>query len=180
VVGWIGTPTTAGYLRAIVPVLAQACRARPFQLRVAGAGLPIAIDGMDVDNAAWTLQDEVALFSVCDIGVYPLPDDEWAKGKCGFKAIQFMACGVPVVASAVGVNREIIEDGVNGFLAASEREWVEKLTLLAGDATLRKQLGEAARQTIFDRYSLHVNAPRMAAALRAALDTSRGRRDTAA
>ena len=81
----------------------------------------------------WSLAREVELFNTCDVGVYPLADDEWSKGKCGFKAIEFMACGVPVVAAAVGVNREIIQDGVNGFLASTDDEWVEKLGRLLAD-----------------------------------------------
>jgi len=96
-------------------------RARhPLLFRVSGAGTPVDIAGVPVDNQSWSLDREVELFNTCDVGVYPLADDEWSKGKCGFKAIQFMACGVPVVAAAVGVNREIIQDGVNGFLASTD------------------------------------------------------------
>jgi glycosyltransferase involved in cell wall biosynthesis len=156
-------------------VLADLHRVRPFELRVAGAGRPLAFDGVSVANTSWTLDGEVSLFNTCDIGVYPLPDDEWTQGKCGFKAIQFMSCGVPVVAAPVGVNREIIEDGVNGFLAATPREWIEKLTRLADDESLRRRLGQAGRRTIEERYSLNVNAPKMAQALRDAL-ASGGRR----
>ena len=170
VVGWIGTPTTAPYLQRLGPVFARVQGERPFQLRVAGAGRKLSFSGVEVANVDWSLPDEVALFNTCDIGVYPLSDDEWTKGKCGFKAIQFMACGVPVVAAAVGVNMEIVQDGVNGFLASSEDEWVEKLTRLASDPALRKRMGEAGRQTILERYSLDINAPRMAAVLRAALE----------
>jgi glycosyltransferase involved in cell wall biosynthesis len=101
------------------------------------------------------------------VGVYPLTDDDWARGKCGFKAIQCMACGVPVVASAVGVNREIIDDGVNSFLAATPQEWVEKLGRLLGDASLRTRMAVAGRRTIEERYSLRVTAPRLAAVLAA-------------
>lgn len=180
VVGWICTPTTARYLDAIAPALARVQRQRPYQLRVAGAGRPFSCEGVTVANVPWELRNEVSLFNTCDIGVYPMPDDEWTKGKCGFKAIQFMACGVPVVASAVGVNPEIIQDGVNGFLASTEDEWAEKLTRLAEDPSLRQRMGEAGRQTIHDRYSLHLSAPRMADVLRAALDGSGRRRETAA
>lgn len=97
-------------------------------------------------------------------------DDDWSRGKCGFKAIQFMACGVPVVASAVGVNREIIQDGVNGFLAATEEEWVEKLGWLLSDPSLREKLGRAERETIVEQYSLAVHAPTMATVFRSALE----------
>ena len=124
-------------------------------------------------NVTWSLDREVALFNQCDIGVYPLPDDDWARGKCGFKAIQFMSCGVPVVASPVGVNREIVQDGVNGFLASTPDEWRGKLTALLRDADLRRRLGAEGRRTIQARYSLQVNGPRVAAVMSAALDRSR-------
>ena len=174
VVGWIGTPTTASYLRGIGEPLTRLAATRRFVLRVSGSGEPIAIDGVSVVNEPWSLEGEVRLFNTCDIGVYPLVDDEWARGKCGFKAIQFMACGVPVVASAVGVNREIIQDGVNGFLASTGDEWIEKVGRLLDDAALRRRLGAAGRQTIEARYSLRVNAPTLVALLtRVADDASR-------
>src|SRR5439155_12595826 len=106
---------------------------------------------------------EVDLFNTCDIGIYPLPDDEWARGKCGFKAIQFMASGVPVVAARVGVNRDIIQDGQNGFLATDEDEWVGKLGRLLEDAALRRRFAEAGRRTIEAGYSVTVNVPRVPA-----------------
>jgi glycosyltransferase involved in cell wall biosynthesis len=175
VCGWIGTPTTASYLEAMAPVFARVHREHRFELRVAGAGRALDFDGVPVSNTAWSLKDEVALFNTCDIGVYPLSDDEWTHGKCGFKAIQFMSCGVPVVAAAVGVNTEIIEDGVNGFLASNQEEWTDKLGRLASEPHLRRRMGEAGRQTVRDRYSLVVNAPRMAATLQEALERGAGR-----
>ena len=141
---------------------------------VAGPTSPVAFDGVDVRNRPWSLEREVELFNGCDVGVYPLPDDEWARGKCGFKAIQFMSCGVPVVASAVGVNRDIVQDGVNGFLASTPDEWRTKLAALMRDPDLGRRLGAAGRRTIQERYSLQVNAPRVAAVLGGALAARRG------
>ena len=173
IVGWIGSPTTAGYIRDLVPVLRRVRERHPFVLRVSGAGDALQIPGLTVDNVAWALDREVELFRTCDVGVYPLADDEWSQGKCGFKAIEFMACGVPVVAAAVGVNREIIEDGVNGFLASTEAEWVEKIGRLLVDGDLRRRLAAAGRRTIEERYSLDVNAPKLAATLREVVRVNR-------
>jgi glycosyltransferase involved in cell wall biosynthesis len=172
VIGWIGSPTTAPYIRGLADALRRVAAQRTFRLKLSGAGEPIDIPGVTVDNPSWALEREVELFNTCDIGVYPLDDDEWSKGKCGFKAIEFMACGVPVVASAVGVNREIIQDGVNGFLASSTEEWVEKLIRLIDDPLLRARFAKAGRQTIEARYSLHAYVPKLAAVLR---DAASGR-----
>ena len=164
-IGWIGTPTTTRYLKSLAsPLRRLACEDR-FVLRVSGTLEPFHLDGVTTVNEPWRMDREVELFNQCDIGVYPLTDDEWAKGKCGFKAIQFMACGVPVVAAAVGVNREIIRDGVNGFLASNDEEWTAKLKRLIADVDLRRRMGAAGRQTIEERYSLAVHAPRLASML---------------
>jgi glycosyltransferase involved in cell wall biosynthesis len=168
VVGWVGSPTTFPYLEALADILREVAAARPFVLKVSGAGRPVTFSGLRVHEAPWSMADEVSLFNTCDIGVYPLTDDEWSKGKCGFKAIQCMACGVPVVAAAVGVNREIIQDGVNGFLASTPGEWQDKLGRLLSEPTLRARMAEAGRRTIEERYSLSVTAPQMASVLRSA------------
>jgi hypothetical protein len=172
-VGWIGTPTTASFLTPLAPVLRALAAEQAFEVQVAGSTAALAFDGVPTRNLPWSLDGEVELFNQCDIGVYPLPDDDWARGKCGFKAIQFMSCGVPVVASAVGVNREIVQDGVNGFLASTPDEWRHKLSALMGDANLRRRLGAAGRRTIQARYSLQVNGPRVAAVIGAALARTR-------
>jgi len=148
IVGWIGSPTTAPYLATLRDVFRRVHARRPFELKVSGASADISFDGVPTRNVRWSLGDEVTLFNTCDIGVYPLTDDEWSKGKCGFKAIEFMACGVPVVASAVGVNREIVQDGANGFLAATEDEWVDKLGRLLADSDLRCRFAAAWRQQL--------------------------------
>jgi glycosyltransferase involved in cell wall biosynthesis len=177
VIGWIGSPTTADYIRSLAPVFEELATQHQFTMRVSGTGEPVAMRGVRVDNPRWTLDSEVDLFRSCDIGVYPMADDDWSRGKCGFKAIEFMACGVPVVAAAVGVNRELIEDGVNGFLASNHAEWTEKLRRLIVDPELRARFAAAGRRTIEMRYSLEVNAPRIADVLRRAASQ---RRDTSA
>ncbi len=172
VVGWIGSPTTFPYLEAIAGVLREVSATHPFTLKVSGAGRAVNMPGVHVEDVPWSLADEVSLFNTCDIGVYPLTDDEWSKGKCGFKAIQCMACGVPVVAAAVGVNREIIVDGINSFLASTHADWVDKLARLLSDEALRARMAVAGRQTIEERYSLRVTAPRLAAVFPAAMNST--------
>ena len=172
-IGWIESPTTAFYVQRLTEVFQRVRERHPFVLRISGTGEPIQVPGVVTENAPWSLGDEVRLFNTCDVGVYPLADDEWSKGKCGFKAIEFMACGVPVVAAAVGVNRDIIEDGVNGFLASTEDEWVEKLGCLLTNRELQRRFGEAGRRTIEARYSLQVHAPTLAATLRGVVERSR-------
>ena len=109
-----------------------------------------------------------------DRGLMPLPDDEWSRGKCGMKALQYMGLGIPPVVSPVGVNSEIVQDGVNGFHAQGEREWVDRLSLLLRDAELRARLGARARVTIEERYSARVQAPRVARVFHEAARGARG------
>jgi len=99
------------------------------------------------------------------IGVMPLPDTPWTRGKCGYKLIQYMACGLPVIASPVGVNAEIVEHGVNGFLAETDAEWREALVTLLRDPDLRSRMGAAGRQKVEKQYSIQVWGPRVAGML---------------
>jgi glycosyltransferase involved in cell wall biosynthesis len=163
VIGWIGTPTTTPYLMGLQDVFSALAKEHEFVLRVSGSVSPVEMRGVRIDNEPWSLQQEIALFNTCDIGVYPLPNDEWTLGKCGFKAIQFMACGVPVVASPVGVNNQIIEDGVSGLLANTEAEWRDRLRMLITDAAARRRIGAAGRVRIEGAYSLRANAPAVVA-----------------
>jgi glycosyltransferase involved in cell wall biosynthesis len=159
VIGWIGTPTTTPYLMGLQDVFSALAKEHDFVLRISGSVSPVTMRGVRIENEEWSLQRETALFNTCDIGVYPLPNDEWTLGKCGFKAIQFMACGVPVVASPVGVNNQIIEDGVSGLLANTEAEWRDRLRTLIVDAEARRRIGAAGRTRIEEKYSLRANAP---------------------
>lgn len=173
VIGWIGTPTTTSYLLQLSDALRRLAQSHRFILRVSGSAHPVEIAGVTVDNSPWQLSREVELFSTCDVGVYPLPDDPWARGKSGLKAIQFMACGVPLVAAPVGVNREIVRDGTSGFFATTPAEWVGRLRLLLESAELRARIGDAGRETVAQRYSLAVAAPRMLAAIETTLERPR-------
>jgi glycosyltransferase involved in cell wall biosynthesis len=110
-------------------------------------------NSLPVQFIRWNRETELEDLSSIDIGIMPLPDDAWARGKCGFKGLQYMALGIPAVMSPVGVNCDIIRNGENGFLAGSPDEWFEKLCLLIDDPTLRTRLGAAGRKTVEDHYS---------------------------
>jgi glycosyltransferase involved in cell wall biosynthesis len=109
---------------------------------------------LGIVGAPWRLASEVEDLRSIDVGIMPLPDDEWSRGKCGLKGLQYMALGIPTVMSPVGVNSEILRDGESGYLPRSEDDWVERLCALAGDATLRRRVGDAGRDVVVDRYSL--------------------------
>lgn len=165
-IGWIGSPSTARYLLNIAPALAEVCRGGRALVRLIGAG-HIDLPGVPVDNVPWGEDTEVENIRSFDVGIMPLPDEPWARGKCGFKLIQYMACGLPVVASPVGVNTEIVENGTNGFLAETGREWVDALKRLMDDAVLCERMGAAGRDKVRDRYCLDVTAPQLVALLKA-------------
>ena len=165
-IGWIGTPSTwAEYMAPMMPLLTQAAEAAGAQIAAVGAGRAAAAHPL-LENLSWTEGSEVAQIHAMDIGIMPLTDTPWARGKCGYKLIQYMACGIPVIASPVGVNTEIVEHGVNGFLASSDAEWVEALRTLLQNPTLRTQMGEAGRRKVERDYSLQVWGPRVAQMLR--------------
>jgi len=156
-IGWIGSHSTAEYLRPIYSVLQRLAQNYDFIFKVVGAGTYIEIPGVKIVNQDWELDREVLDFQQLDIGVYPFPDNEWAKGKTGFKTVEYMAVGIPGVISAAGVSRQIVKDGVNGFLASTEDEWYQKLSLLIENPQLRKQIGINARKTFEEKYSLNAN-----------------------
>lgn len=170
-IGWIGTPGTWGqYMASMQPMLMDLAIAGNAKLRAIGAGrAPEPHPSLEV--VEWSEESEVSQIQTLDVGIMPLDDTPWSRGKCGYKLIQYMACGLPVVASPVGVNSEIVEHGVNGFLASTENEWREALAVLLGDVELRRRMGEAGRKKVEREYSLQVYGPKVAAFLRSvALD----------
>ena len=162
VIGWIGSGSTAMYLK----LLDNIWKHLPQHYRLNVIGGTYNASGIQTNCIKWSLNTELAEMAEFDIGIMPLPDDEWAKGKCGLKALQYMAMEIPCVASPVGVNTEIIQDGVNGFLAKDEEEWIKKLTLLIENPELRQSLGKAGRKTVEERYSVKVWAPKYVEVLR--------------
>ncbi|MHB8539625.1 MAG: glycosyltransferase family 4 protein [Candidatus Acidiferrales bacterium] len=154
-VAWIGTPVTAKLLIPLVPTLQRLQQEyRGLVFRFIGAGQGGLFDGLSAETPEWSEEQETKLLADCDLGIMPLPDDEFTRGKCGLKLIQYMACYLPVVASPVGVNREIVEHGRNGFLASDPAEWHTALRRLVEDAQLRKNMGRAARDRVEERYTL--------------------------
>lgn len=164
-IGWIGSPATVRYLQLIQPSLFELCKGGNARLIVAG-GANVEIEGVPVVRRPWSEETEVAEIRAFDVGIMPLPDEPWERGKCGYKLIQYMACGRPVVASPVGANLKIVEDGVSGFLAATPSEWVRALTALREDRLLRERMGRAGRRRVETEFSLQVTAPRLVDLLR--------------
>ncbi len=165
-IGWIGSPSTWPYVRPILPLLRELAQSHGIRIRVVGAGPGARADAFPgLDLVEWSEESEVEEVQAMDVGIMPLPDAIWAEGKCGYKLIQYMACALPVVASPVGVNREIIAPGINGFLAEGEEEWRDALLRLINDAELRSGKGAAGRRRVEKLYSLQVHAPRLVAAL---------------
>jgi glycosyltransferase involved in cell wall biosynthesis len=167
-VGWSGSPTTSPHLRSIEGALRRMLEELPVELVVTGDPRFSLPGAPRVTVKPWRADTEIAEVSSFDIGLMPLPDDDWSRGKAGFKALLSMSLGVPPVVSPVGVNTDIVTDGVNGLLACDEDAWVGAVARLAGDAALRERLGAAARQTVVDRYSGQQWAPQFLEILRAA------------
>lgn len=162
VIGWIGSSSTTPYLSILFPVFRRLCRTHPnAYIKLIGA-TPINIPDVRVKQVDWDLETEVEDLQEFDIGIMPLPDDEWSRGKGGYKLLQYMATGMACIASPVGINGEIIEYGTNGFLASNEEEWFEKLSLLIENKDLIHNLGMAGRKTVEQRYSLEVACSRLA------------------
>jgi glycosyltransferase involved in cell wall biosynthesis len=174
VLGWIGTHSTFPYLQAIFPVLQELAKTHDFKMKVVGAGTnAVSVPGVEVENLDWKLEREVSDFQSFDIGLYPIDPsmyaENWAAGKSGFKAIQYMAVGIPFVAAPVGAMAHIGESGVTHFLAVSHHEWSEHLKLLLADAGIRQRMGIAGRRHVVEHYSLADQADKLAKALNEAV-----------
>ena len=155
-IGWIGSHTTIKHFETIVPVLIRLKEKYKRKIEFKVIGDPIYHNSdLGINGIAWDNSKEVEFFNMLDIGVMPLPEDEWTKGKCGMKGLLYMSVNTPAVMSSVGMNSEIIESGVNGFLADTEKEWFVVLSKLIEDENLRKLIGLAGRKTVEEKYSMN-------------------------
>jgi hypothetical protein len=167
VIGWIGSPSTYKYLQPLLPLLERFVEGKQASVLIVGAGKAAEADrrpGFDFRD--WTEESEVGDVQSMDIGLMPLPDEKWARGKSGYKLVQYMACGLPVVASPVGVNSEIVRQQVTGYLAESSGDWHEALARLLRDPALRRAMGMEGRRRFEEHYSLEVHAPRLISLIR--------------
>ena len=154
-IGWSGSITTIKHFEFALPALKKLKEKYGELLRIKVIGdATYRNEELGIKGIGWNKQDELRELCEFDIGIMPLPDDEWAKGKCGLKGLQYMALEIPTIMSPVGVNTEIIQDGINGYLASETDEWVQKLTMLIENSDLRHSIGKQARQTVIDHYSV--------------------------
>ncbi len=167
--GWVGLGDNLRYLELLEPVLAELARQRPgLKLRVTSDRRP-RLQGVPVKFERWTLDREVEAFSGIDVGLAPLADDPWTRCKCAYRPLQYMALGIPTVASPVGMNREVVRHEETGLLAESPEEWERAVLSLLDDRRLANRLASAARAQVVERYSLEVLTPRLATVLHDAL-----------
>jgi glycosyltransferase involved in cell wall biosynthesis len=154
IIGWIGSHTTIKHFEYALEFLAIIKKKYPqVEIRVVGDADYIN-EELNIKGIAWSSATEVEMINTFSIGIMPLPDDEWAKGKCGLKGLSYMACEVPTIMSPVGVNTEIIQHGKNGFLASTTDEWIDCLSQLIESPELRESIGKAGRQTVLEKYSV--------------------------
>lgn len=153
-IGWSGSHTTIKHFEEAVPFLKKIKQKYGDKVYFKVMGDEFYVDKeLNIVGIPWNSDTEVEIISSFDIGIMPLPDDQWVKGKCGLKGLSYMALEVPTIMSAVGVNTRIINDGINGFVANSNEEWIDKISKLVDSFELRKQLGLAGRKTVEENYS---------------------------
>jgi glycosyltransferase involved in cell wall biosynthesis len=155
-IGWSGSHTTSKYLHLLDDVLKKVSQRQQIEIIVMG-DKSFNIDNLEIRMLEWSAEKEAENLMKFDIGLHPLPDEEWVYGKSGGKLVQYMAAGIPIVASAIGANFQAIKEGYNGFLVNTDEEWITKLELLINDASLRKQMGLNSKQMAKDIYSVDAN-----------------------
>ena len=170
IIGWVGSPSTSRHLNIAARALTEYCRNENVEFRAMGA-LQSDLDEIPGKLIPWNAETETEALTRFDVGIMPLPNTPWERGKCGFKIIQYMAAGLPVIASPVGVNSEIVEHGVNGFLARDTNEWIKYFEILKDDPDFGRKMGAKGRKKVEKNYSLDVIAPRLISIFKKAAQT---------
>jgi glycosyltransferase involved in cell wall biosynthesis len=154
-IGWTGSHTTIKHFSLAIPFLRELKKkyGNRIYFKIIGDAA-YSEPALGIQGLKWNKDTEIEDLSEIDIGIMPLPDDAWSRGKCGLKCLEYMALCIPPVVSPVGVNTDIVQDGINGFVADTNNEWVEKISGLIESAELRKQIGEKARQSVIEKYSV--------------------------
>jgi glycosyltransferase involved in cell wall biosynthesis len=168
IIGWTGSSTSQTYLEMFVPVLRELVARPDVEIRVISDREPV-LPGVPYVWRRWSAETETKELSALDVGIMPMPDDSWSRGKCSMKALQYMAMGIPPVCSDAGANRELIRHGENGFLATTPEEWLKYLGMLIGNPAVCTRVGQEARKTVEDRYSMRRCAELFARAARQAV-----------
>jgi len=167
VLGWVGSHSTFPFLESILPALSELAESHSFKLKIVGSGRAnVSVPGVEVENLEWDLEREVDDFRSIDIGLYPLANNNWTMGKSGFKAIQWMAVGIPYVATPLGAAGQIGEPDVTNYFADTRDEWIAKLKLLLADADKRRAMGQAGRKYALAHFDLNTQADKLAGVLR--------------
>lgn len=173
-IGWIGSPGTTMYLAPLIPVFKRlSARYRKLKVILIGSG-EFQVESVDIERKKWNLDNEAGDLQTFDIGIMPLEDDEWSRGKGGYKLLQYMATGIPCIASPVGINAEIVQEGMTGYLARTEEEWFDKLARLVEDRALRERMGQSGRIRAESIFSYNVNAPRLVEIFKDCIGVGRG------
>ena len=159
-IGWIGDHGSIHYLEKMRPVFEELGRKYPYVELEIICDVFFGCDNISVVKRMWSMEHEIEYLHELDIGVMPLVQDPWSEGKCGLKILQYFGVGVPAVCTPVGVNRDVVQDGLNGYFASSPEQWIERLSLLIEDREKQKIMGLQGRETVFQAFSLAACAPR--------------------
>jgi len=152
-IGWLGSPSSEVYLNLVADALNKISSKDDIRILIVGGNNKNLFKNNNTEYVNWSLQDEIKIINKFDIGIMPLFDTDWEKGKCSFKLIQYMACEIPVISSPVGFNLQVVEDNISGFFAINKSEWIKKINLLKDSEILRNQMGKNGRKRVEKLYS---------------------------
>jgi len=165
IIGWVGSPSTFKYVQQLGPVLKELVEKFDAEIHIVGAAADLGFN-TNIKYIPWSEKSEVEIISSFDIGIMPLEDSPWEKGKCAYKLIQYMGCKVPVIASPVGMNTEVIEEGVNGYFAKTKQEWRAAFISYIMNPALREEHGQAGFEFVSKNYSLEIVSRKVVAILK--------------